>query len=81
MRKYPNHITFAWPRCDGDYEIVGALNGESLFDDQLWDGTVRTMLMLLQLNDPDTQAYNREDIYSIGEAGEEEDWKPIVISN
>jgi hypothetical protein len=37
--------------------------------------------MLLQLNDPDTQAYNREDIYSIGEAGEEDDWKPIAISN
>lgn len=75
LRRYPNHITFAWERSDGDYEIVGALNGETIDDDHLWNGTVRTMLMLLQLNDIDTQAYNREDIYSVGEACE--DWTAI----
>jgi hypothetical protein len=76
-RRYPNHITFAWERSDGDYEIVGALNGETIDDDHLWNGTVRTMLMLLQLNDTDTQAYHREDIYSVGEAGDGEDWTAI----
>lgn len=74
-RRYPNHITFAWERSDGDYEIVGALNGETIDDDHLWNGTVRTMLMLLQLNDIDTQAYNREDIYSVYEGCEK--WTAI----
>jgi hypothetical protein len=76
-RRYPNHITFAWQRSDGDYEIVGALNGETIDDDHLWNGTVRTMLMLLRMNDSDTQAYHREDIYSVGEADEDEDWTAI----
>jgi hypothetical protein len=76
-RRYPNHITFAWERSDGDFEIVGALNGETIDDDRLWNSTVRTMLTLLQLNDTDTQAYHREDIYSVGEAGEGEDWTTI----
>jgi hypothetical protein len=76
-RRYPNHITFAWERSDGDYEIVGALNGETIDDDHLWNGTVRTMLMLLRMNDSTTQAYHREDIYSVGEADEGEDWEAI----
>ena len=80
MRKYPIHITFAWPRSDGDYEIVGALNGETFDCDFHWNGTVETMLMLLRLNDPDINAYNREDIYAIGD-GDEGDWKPITIPN
>jgi hypothetical protein len=77
-RRYPNYITFAWLRSDGDYEIVGTLNGETIDDDQLWNGTVRTMLMLLRMNDNDTQAYHREDVYAVIERGEDEDeWTAI----
>lgn len=78
-RRYPNHITFAWERSDGDYEIVGALNGETVDDHNLWNGTVRTMLMLLQLNDIDTQAYHREDICSVYEGCE--DWTAINMGS
>ena len=59
MNRLPNYITFAWQRSDGDYEIVGTLNGETVDDYRLWNSTVRTMLTLLQLNDSDTQAYCR----------------------
>ena len=78
MTRYPNYITFAWQRSDGDYEIVGTLNGETIDDSRLWNGTVSTMLMLLQANDRDTQAYHREDVVSVLETGEnEDDWKAI----
>jgi len=78
MNRLPNYITFAWQRSDGDYEIVGTLNGETVDDDRLWNITVRTMLNLLQLNDSDTQAYHREDVVSVLETGEnEDDWKAI----
>jgi hypothetical protein len=78
MTRYPNYITFAWQRSDGDYEIVGTLNGETIDDSRLWNGTVSTMLLLLQANDRDTQAYHREDVVSVLEAGEDEDdWKAI----
>jgi hypothetical protein len=78
MTRYPNYITFAWQRSDGDYEIVGTLNGETIDDSRLWNGTVSTMLMLLQANDRDTQAYHREDVVSVLETGEDEDdWKAI----
>ena len=79
MTRIPSHITFAWERSDGDYEIVGTLNGETVDDAQLWNSTVRTMLTLLQLNDSDTQAYCREDVVSVLETGEEEDWMPLNI--
>ena len=80
MNRLPNYITFAWQRSDGDYEIVGTLNGETIDDDRLWNSTVRTMLTLLQLNDNDTQAYHREDVVSVLETGEDEDdWKAIDI--
>jgi hypothetical protein len=80
MTRLPNYITFAWQRSDGDYEIVGTLNGETIDDAQLWNSTVRTMLTLLQLNDTDTQAYHREDVVSVLETGEnEDDWKAIDI--
>ena len=79
MTRYPNYITFAWKRSDGDYEIVGTLNGETIDDSRLWNGTVSTMLMLLQVNDRDTQAYHREDVCSVGEAGEDGDWTPISM--
>jgi hypothetical protein len=78
MTRYPNYITFAWQRSDGDYEIVGTLNGETIDDSRLWNGTVSTMLMLLQVNDRDTQAYHREDVVSVLETAEDEDdWKAI----
>jgi hypothetical protein len=78
MTRYPNYITFAWQRSDGDYEIVGTLNGETIDDSRLWNGTVSTMLLLLQVNDRDTQAYHREDVVSVLESGEDEDdWKAI----
>ena len=80
MTRYPNYITFAWQRSDGDYEIVGTLNGETIDDSRLWNGTVSTMLLLLQANDRDTQAYHREDVVSVLEAGEDEDdWTPISM--
>lgn len=79
--RYPNYITFAWQRSDGDYEIVGTLNGETIDENQLWNSTVRTMLMLLRLNDNDTKAYHREDVVSIMETGEnDEDWKAIDMA-
>jgi hypothetical protein len=79
MTRLPNYITFAWQRSDGDMEIVGTLNGETIDDNQLWDSTVRTMLMLLRLNDTDTQAYHREDVVSVLETDEGEDWEPIKV--
>ena len=81
MTRIPNYITFAWQRSDGDYEIVGTLNGETIDDYRLWNSTVRTMLTLLQLNDSDTQAYHREDVVSVLETGEDEDWMPLNIFN
>lgn len=80
--RLPNYVTFAWQRSDGDYEIVGTLNGETIDEDQLWNSTVRTMLMLLQLNDNDTKAYHREDVVSVMETGEnDEDWKAIDMGS
>jgi hypothetical protein len=82
MIRIPNYITFAWQRSDGDYEIVGTLNGETIDDSRLWNGTVSTMLMLLQVSDSDTQAYHREDVVSVLETGEnDEDWMPLNIFN
>ena len=81
MNRLPNYITFAWQRSDGDYEIVGTLNGETIDDDRLWNSTVRTMLTLLQLNDNDTQAYHREDVVSVLETGEDEDWAAIDMGD
>jgi hypothetical protein len=81
MNRLPNYVTFAWQRSDGDYEIVGTLNGETIDDYRLWNSTVRMMLTLLQLNDSDTQAYHREDVVSVLETGEEEDWMPINVFN
>jgi hypothetical protein len=81
MNRIPNYITFAWQRSDGDYEIVGTLNGETIDDYRLWNSTVRMTLTLLQLNDSDTQAYCREDVVSVLETGEDEDWMPLNIFN
>lgn len=76
-QRYPNFITFAWQRSDGDYEIVGTLNGETIDDANLWNYLVKHTLALMQKNDPDTQAYNREDVCSIIEIEEGEEWEPI----
>jgi hypothetical protein len=79
MRKYPNNITFAWERSDGDYEIVGTLNGETIENDILWDLLVAQTLITLRLSDQDTQAYNREDVVSVLVPDEDEVWTPILI--
>jgi hypothetical protein len=79
MTRLPNYITFAWQRSDGDMEIVGTLNGETIDDNQLWGSTVRTMLMLLRLNDNDTQAFHREDVVSVLIPDEGEEWEPIKL--
>lgn len=79
--RYPNFITFAWQRSDGDYEIVGTLNGEMFDDDNLWNYLVRHTLATMQLNDPDTQAYHREDVCSVIENENGEEWEPINMAN
>jgi hypothetical protein len=76
MTRYPNYITFAWQRSDGDYEVVGTLNGETIDDDQLWNYLVWVTLATLKLSSSDTEAYNREDIYAVIEHYGE-DWQPI----
>lgn len=80
MRKYPNHITFAWQRCgdDCDYEIVGTLNGETVDDDNVWNYLVRQTLVALRLSENDVQAYHREDVYSVLEH-DGTDWEPIKV--
>lgn len=78
MTRYPNYITFAWQRSDGDYEIVGTLNGETIDEDALWNYLVRQTLAAMRLSDTDTQAYHREDVVSVLETGEDEDeWTAI----
>ena len=79
MNRYPNYITFAWQRSDGDYEIVGTLNGETVDDDALWNYLVKQTLAALRLSDNDTQAYNREDVVSVLGTGEDDDWEPIKV--
>ena len=78
MTRYPNYITFAWQRSDGDYEIVGTLNGETIDEDALWNYLVRQTLAAMRLSDSDTQAYHREDVVSVLETSEDEDeWTAI----
>ena len=78
MRKYPNYITFAWERSDGDYEIVGTLNGETIDEDNTWNYLVEQTLAALRLSENDVQAYNREDVYSVLEH-DGTDWEPIKV--
>jgi hypothetical protein len=78
MRKYPNYITFAWERSDGDMEIVGTLNGETVDDDNVWNYLVRQTLVALRLSENDVQAYHREDVYSVLEH-DGTDWEPIKV--
>jgi hypothetical protein len=79
MTRYPNYITFAWQRSDGDMEIVGTLNGETIEDGDFWNFLVTMMLTTLRLSEPDTQAYHREDVVSVLETDEGEDWEPIKV--
>lgn len=78
MRKYPNYITFAWQRSDGDYEIVGTLNGETIDEDAVWNYLVEQTLKIAQMANYDTQAYHREDVYSVLEH-DGTDWEPIKV--
>lgn len=78
--RYTNYITFAWLRSDGDYEIVGTLNGETVEDDTLWNNTVRVMLMLLKAANDDTEAYQREDVVSVLVPDEDEVWTPLTFN-
>ena len=78
MRKYPNYITFAWQRSDGDMEIVGTLNGETIDEDNVWNYLVEQTLTIMRMADESTQAYNREDVYSVIEH-DGQDWEPIKM--
>ena len=78
MNRYPNYITFAWQRSDGDYEIVGTLNGETIDDDSLWNTLVAITLSTLRQSEGDTRAYHREDVVSVLEH-DGWDWEPIKI--
>ena len=78
MRKYPNYITFAWQRSDGDYEVVGTLNGETIDEDAVWIYLVEQTLAALRLSEHDVQAYHREDVYSVLEH-DGTDWEPIKV--
>jgi hypothetical protein len=79
MRKYPNYITFAWERSDGDYEIVGTLNGETIDEDAVWNYLVEQTLAAMRLSNTDTQAFNREDVVSVLIPDEGETWEPIKV--
>ena len=78
--RYTNYITFAWLRSDGDYEIVATLNGETIDDDALWNQLVEQTLATLKLSNSDTEAYEREDTYSVIICDDEEAWTPITIN-
>jgi hypothetical protein len=79
MRKYPNYITFAWERSDGDYEIVGTLNGETIDEDNTWNYLVEQTLKVMRFEGHDTQAFNREDVVSVLIPDEGETWEPIKV--
>jgi hypothetical protein len=84
MTRLPNYITFAWERSDGDYEVVGTLNGETIDSDTQWNHLVEQMLAAIRaaredFDTLDIRAYAREDVYSVLEAGEDDDWMPIDV--
>ncbi len=79
MRKYPDNITFAWQRSDGDYEIVATLNGETISEDGVWNYLVEQTLSTLHMADTNTEAFNREDVVSVLVPDEGEDWEPINV--
>jgi hypothetical protein len=77
--RYPNNLTFAWLRSDGDYEIVGTLNGETIDDNDIWNNLVEQTLAIMKESDEDTEAYNREDVVSVLIPDEDEEWTPVVV--
>lgn len=77
--RYPNNLTFAWERSDGDYEIVGTLNGETIDDNDIWNNLVEQTLAIMKQSDGDTEAYNREDVVSVLIPDDDEVWTPIKI--
>jgi hypothetical protein len=79
MTRYPNYITFAWQRSDGDMEIVGTLNGETIDEDAVWNYAVEQTLRIMRFEGRDVQAYNREDVVSVLETDEGDDWEPIKM--
>ena len=79
MRKYPNYITFAWERSDGDMEIVGTLNGETIDEDAVWNYLVEQTLKIMRLCDSDTQAFHREDVYSVIDMTDSNEWNPLNV--
>lgn len=79
MRKYPNYITFAWQRSDGDMEIVGTLNGETIEEDAVWNYLVEQTLCAMRLSDSDTQAFHREDVCAVIDMEDSEEWTPISM--
>jgi hypothetical protein len=78
--RYTNYITFAWLRSDGDYEIVGTLNGETIDDDRLWNKLVEKTLATLKVSNDDTEAYEREDVVAVLIPDEDEEWSPLTIN-
>lgn len=79
MRKYPNYITFAWERSDGDMEIVGTLNGETIDEDAVWNYLVEQTLKIMRLYDSDTQAFHREDVYAVIDMTDADEWNPLNV--
>lgn len=79
--RYPNYITFAWERfSDGDMEIVGTLNGETIDEDIVWNYAVEQTLRIMRFEGRDVKAYHREDVYSVIVNIEGDDWNPIVVA-
>ena len=80
MKRHPNYITFAWQRMsDGDMEIVGTLNGETVEEDAIWNCLVEQTLKVMRLSERDVQAFNREDVYSVIDMTDAEAWQPSLI--
>lgn len=79
MRKYPNYITFAWERSDGDMEIVGTLNGETIDEDAVWNYLVEQTLKIMRLCDSDTQAFHREEVYAVIDMTDADEWNSLNV--
>jgi hypothetical protein len=60
-------------------EIVGTLNGETIDEDAVWNYLVEQTLTIMRMADEATQAYHREDVYSVIDMTDAEDWEPIKV--
>lgn len=64
--RYPNLLTFMWERDDGDWEIVGTLNGETIDDDMTWNALVEHTLAVMQYGSDNTiRIFEREDVVAV----------------